>query len=334
MTETNAGPAVAPAAAPPTRHPFSLLAYAQLLRIPNVFTAMADIGMAALVVGALPDQLAPFLLVLASSCCLYCGGMVWNDWFDLERDKRERPFRPLPSGRVSPGTAAVLGAVLLAAGVALAGLAGAAGDTFRVMPLVWAGLLVAAILLYDGGLKKTPVGPVAMGSCRVLNVLLGLSVAAGGMPVWGIVPAMAVGVYIAGVTWFARREAAESNPYELLSAAAVMGFGLMVALAVPAVGTPAPRDDTGDLLAFAQMGLGQVLFPYLLVAFGAYLGVAIHAAVTKPSPQRVQAAVKRAVLGLILLDALLAASIAGTVGLALALLLVPARILGRRMYST
>jgi hypothetical protein len=329
MTEMN----VAPAEAPPARHPFSWLAYAQLLRVPNVFTALADICMAALIAGALPDQLVPFLLVLAASACLYCGGMVWNDWFDLNEDKIDRPFRPLPSGRVTPQTAALIGTILLAAGVIFATLAGAVGETFRAGPAVWAGLLVVGIMLYDGVVKGTEIGPFGMGLCRTLNVLLGLSVAAGGVPAWGIVPALAVGTYITGVTLFARSEAGESNPTQLLAGAAVMFVGLAGALALPAVTRPAPRGD-GDLLGFLGVGLGQVLFPYLLVAFGVYIGAAVRSAVQKPSPERVQAAVKRAVLGLILFDAILAASIAGTVGLAIALLLIPARALGRRVYST
>ena len=90
-------------------------------------------------------------------------------------------------------------------------------------------------------------------------------------------------------------------------------------------------DDVGG---FLWAGLGQVLFPYLLVAFGFYVGVPIVAAIRAPTPERVQAAVKRSVLGLILLDALLATSLVGTPGLLLALLLPPALQLGRRVYST
>src|SRR5689334_20957937 len=99
------------------------LAYAQLVRLPNVFTALADITLGALAADALPGQWLSFLILLLASACLYCGGMVWNDFFDIEQDLRERPFRPLPSGRVTRGRAALLGTALLAAGVALAVLA-------------------------------------------------------------------------------------------------------------------------------------------------------------------------------------------------------------------
>src|SRR5208282_981035 len=109
----------------------------------------------------------------------------WNDFFDLEQDRRERPFRPLPSAKISQGSAGYFGAALLAAGVGLAGLAGLLGGA-RLAPLVIACLLVAAILLYDAWLKRTWAGPGSMGTCRFLNVLLGLSVA-GAVPwVWGV----------------------------------------------------------------------------------------------------------------------------------------------------
>ena len=98
-------------------------AHAQLIRLPNVFTAMADIGLGALVTGSLPQQTTTFMLVLLASTCLYCAGMVWNDYFDVEQDRRERPFRPLPSGRVTMRQALILGTVLMVAGVIFAPMA-------------------------------------------------------------------------------------------------------------------------------------------------------------------------------------------------------------------
>jgi 4-hydroxybenzoate polyprenyltransferase len=321
-------------ASPPSRRRGAALAFAQLLRIPNVFTAIADIAMGALVVAAWPGAWATLPFLLVASSCLYCAGMVWNDYFDLEQDRRERPFRPLPSGRVAPATAPFLAAVLIGVGLACAACADWLNERFPGPSLLLAGALVAAILLYDGWLKRTVLGPVAMGSCRFLNVLLGLTVApAAGPPPWGFFLALVVGVYIVGVTWFARTEARTSNQRVLRYAALVILAALVLALAVPAVGQPLPRGDY-DSHQYLQVGLGQVLFPYLLVAFGFYLAVPLSRAITRPEPANVQAAVKRCVLGLILFDALLACSLAGTIGLSLVLLLIPARLLGRWVYST
>ena len=39
----------------------------------------------------------------AASVCLYWAGMSANDWADRDLDAKERPERPIPSGRVTPG---------------------------------------------------------------------------------------------------------------------------------------------------------------------------------------------------------------------------------------
>ena len=59
-------------------------------------------------------------------------------------------------------------------------------------------------------------------------------------------------------------------------------------------------------------------------------------AVRDPKPSRVQPAVKRAVLGLVLFDAILATSMVGLVGLVLVGVLVPGAqaLLGKWIYST
>jgi len=312
-----------------------LLAYAQLLRIPNVFTAMADIGLAALATGSLPGQIIPCLFLMLASSCLYCAGLVWNDYFDYAQDLKERPGRPLPSSRVSLATAARVGVLLLAAGIVFAILAGWREGGYRAGPVVVAILLVAAILLYDAWLKRTFLGPVSMGLCRFLNVLLGLTVAVDGIPAWGFVLALVVGVYIVGVTWFARREARISKQLELAAATLVMLTALPLSLFLPVLGKQLARGDgpTGTK-EFLLGELGHVVFPYLLVAFGFWIGIPAAAAVRNPAPKQVQAAVKRAVLGLIVLDAVLATALAGTPGLLLVLLLPPALVLGKWVYST
>jgi 4-hydroxybenzoate polyprenyltransferase len=298
------------------------VAFAQLVRLPNVFSAWADICLGALAIAALPDQGIRFLLLLLASTCLYWAGMIWNDFFDLEQDRRERSFRPLPFERISVRLAAVLGVGFLAAGVACAGLADVDAGELRWRSLVPAILLAANILLYDAWLKRTWAGPIAMGSCRFLNVLLGLSVAAWPGAV-GVLLGLVVGTYITGVTWFARTEARTSTPNALRGAAIVMLAALVLALAVPVV-----AEDSG---LSAQT---SPLFPYLLMALGFFLATPVLRAIDNPSPARVQAAVKRCLVGLILVDAVLATALAGSMGMALALLLVPALYLGRWLYAT
>jgi ABC-type branched-subunit amino acid transport system permease subunit len=72
----------------------------------------------------------------------------------------------------------------------------------------------------------------------------------------------------------------------------------------------------------------------ICAGFGFLIGLPVTRALGKPVPDHVQAAVKRAVLGLVVFDAVLATAAAGELGLILLLLLPPALFLGRRLYST
>jgi hypothetical protein len=303
--------------------PDGLRDYARLVRLPNVFTALADISLAwcvALATGAPWSRWPIFALLLGASACFYSAGMVWNDFFDIEQDRRERPFRPLPSGRVSRRAAAYFGSALLAVGLGLAFLAGWQTSGSAYATLIVAVSLVVAIFLYDGWLKRTWLGPLAMGSCRLLNVLLGLCVADESLP-WSmrLGLALVVGIYIVGVTWFARTEARTSNQASLTGAAATMLAALVLGLAVP---------------AWLDTGNSSALFPYVLLALGFWVGIPAGQAAARPTPAYVQTAVKRAVMGLVVLDAALASAVVGTAGLIILVLLLPALYLGRWIYST
>lgn len=304
-----------------------ILAFAQLLRLPNVFTAFADIALGACVgatvLSSTPDGFwAAYLVLALASGAVYLAGMVWNDYFDFAEDKKARAFRPLPSGRVGKGTAAFLGVVLFGAGAALAGAAGAvASPEWNHEPLVFACGLIAAVLIYDGGAKRTPFGPVAMAACRFLNVLFALSlVPEASLDIEVRVHlAGVVGVYIVGVTWFARTEESRSRTRDLALAAGVILLALVLALL---------------LRAKLPGGWGTVAFPYLLVAFGFLVGLPVSRAIGDPSSRTVQRAVKRCVLGLVALDAVLATMFVGVPGLLILLLLPPALWLGKWVYST
>jgi 4-hydroxybenzoate polyprenyltransferase len=287
--------------------PKRALAYAQLLRLPNAFSAVADIAMAGLAAGGAWPAVG---VLIAASVCLYLSGMAFNDFFDRHDDAKTQAFRPIPSGRVAAKAAAILGTLLMLAGVGLA-FASGRGEA----PLV-AGALAGAILLYDGGLKRTPLGPIAMGLCRFLNVLLGLSAGAMETPL-ALHLAGVVGLYIVGVTWFARTEETTSDRRHLAAASVAVLAALVVALALPTYRESSP-----------------VAFPYLLVAFGFFVGMPLVKATRSPKPAFVQAAVKRCILGLVLLDAVLATLFVGWPGLAIGLLILPARWLGKRVYST
>ena len=175
-------------------------AWLQLLRLPNVFTAAADVTMGYLVTHP-PGELQPypyFGLLVAASCLLYLSGMVLNDVFDAEVDARERPERPIPSGRVSRSAAKVVGWGLWSGGTFLAWYLTWIANDWR--PGTVASFLAACIVMYDYALKRSRFAPLIMGECRFLNVLLGMSLL---FVPWGkfeLLLALGIGIYIVGVT--------------------------------------------------------------------------------------------------------------------------------------
>ncbi len=144
----------------------------RFLRVPGVFTALADIMAGYFIVrlgGAGAEQLASLKFLLGASACLYLAGMAWNDIFDVEEDANLRPERPLPSGQLSMTSAFFLAACLTVAGLLLAMTAGMA--SFLV-----AAALTLMIVFYDALAKHVPaLGPLTMGGCRGLNLLLGMT---------------------------------------------------------------------------------------------------------------------------------------------------------------
>ena len=97
-----------------------------LLRIPNVTTAISDIVAAWILIDITTETVLPawpaLLWTALASACLYSGGMALNDVADASRDAFERPERPIPSGRISRSTATLIASSLLVLGVFFAWL--------------------------------------------------------------------------------------------------------------------------------------------------------------------------------------------------------------------
>src|SRR5438128_2462814 len=94
------------------------------MRLPAVFTAIADVMMGYLVTqGGFQPPWVVALLIAASSL-IYLAGMVLNDVHDVDVDAIERPQRPIPSGRVSLVSAKRFGWGMLVSGVIAAWLVG------------------------------------------------------------------------------------------------------------------------------------------------------------------------------------------------------------------
>lgn len=287
------------------------LAWLQLVRIPTMFTAMADIFLGFLLTHKSLDPTPTFVALLGASVCIYWTGMILNDYFDRDIDSRERPSRPIPSGRIQPATALKVGVLLNIAGLALAAFAGMGS-------LLIAGLLTACVWSYDGALKKTPLAPVLMGSCRFFNVMLGASASATGAMWWcpQVHVAVGLGIYVCGLTWFARQEAKTSARTQLISASFVVNAGLATLFAFILY---APDNDHG------------MTSLYVLAVISITIVRRLVGAIAEPEPKRVQTAIRTMLLSLVMLDATLVFFATGDPVLAttVAMLMLPAFLLSR-----
>lgn len=276
-----------------------LWAYLQLMRPANIVTAWADIllGFAASGAVLIQNQVVPGQVSLANLVALawlllattglYGGGVVFNDVFDAEVDAKERPERPIPSGRASRQGATWLGSLLLVVGVV------AASQVSWLSATLAAAIAIAA-LLYNAFGKRHPVlGPLNMGVCRGGNLLLGISAVQAMVEERWFLTLIPI-AYIAAVTAISRGEVdggkASTVVAALLLVGAVMGAILALELLQDYQVLPA--------LPFVALFALLVLPPFLT-------------AVRQPSPDKIQGAVKAGVLSLIVLNATVAAGFAG-----------------------
>ena len=309
-------------------------AYLELLRLPNVFTAIADVMMGywfALAVGK-EDHLdrntewKSLILLVLSSSCFYLAGMVLNDYFDRNKDLQERPARPIPSRRVPESTALWLGTQLLVLGIILAATLSVIGHNLNTFLIAIA--LSAAVVTYDGAFKKNWLGPFGMGACRALNVLMGMSVAEGTIAIFSLSNLLiigGIGIYIIGLTWFARTEAVRSSRLYLSLSLLVMGIGLGCLYSFPQF---LAIDRT-----FVSQNIGIWFAFWLLIAL--QIAYRCGKAIWAPDPTNVQIGVKFCLLTLIVLDAAIIFAVQGQEkSILLLALLIPTIFLGKFIYST
>ncbi|MEV0303053.1 SCO3242 family prenyltransferase [Streptomyces prasinus] len=299
-------------------------AWAELLRLPALFTVPGDALAGAAATGARPGPRT--LLAIGSSLCLYEAGMALNDWADRAEDAAERPHRPIPSGRIRPAAALTAAGALTGAGLALA--AGAGRPALAV-----AGPLAATVWAYDLALKHTPAGPAAMAAARALDLLLGAAATGGGTRA-ALPCAALLGTHTLAVTAVSRRETTGGSVPAPLAALATTGALTRLVThrrtrlpagrrAAAAPGLPGPGQAGGPPRAAGVLTtvLGAA---YAATAARPYLHAALN-----PSPPLTQRAVGGGIRATIPLQAALAAR-SGSAGTAL---LVAALIPAGRMFA-
>lgn len=278
------------------------------MRPANIVTAIADI-LAGVAISAYfinvtfstvtLDLTLPVVCLCLATIGLYGGGVVFNDVFDAELDSTERPERPIPSGVISKTQAVILGSYLLLVGILAAfsvgRLTGYAG---------WLAIGVAAsALIYDKwGKHHAVLGPLNMGLCRGLNLLLGISIVPGMLEVYwwmGFIPIL----YIAAVTNISRGEV-HGGSVKSLRLTAVCYAAVYITMGV---------------LAYMHHHFWPAL-PFILL-FIFMINVPLFRAMKNPSGPNIGKAVKGGIIALIAMNAAWVAAFA-TIPFALAVILL------------
>jgi 4-hydroxybenzoate polyprenyltransferase len=259
--------------------------FIKIARPANILTAISDIVAGFAVAGVLfypeiTSQYKEALLLVLATIGLYGGGIVFNDIFDFEDDKINRPERVLPSGKISMTEAVLFGSGLFLLGVVAA---------FFVSTV--SGILATAIcvlaLSYDKYAKHQAfLGPLNMGLCRSLNLFLGMSIVTETIyQMWfiGFIPL----IFIAAITLVGQKEAHGNNKNSIIKAIVL---------------------DTLVTSFFVILMLNDYLNTWVTIPFLVFwYGINLNAktkALKNNQPKQIQLAVKTGVLSLIPLNAI------------------------------
>ncbi|MDE3249268.1 MAG: UbiA-like protein EboC [Bacteroidota bacterium] len=267
-----------------TRNP-----YIRLLRPANIVTSVADALAGIAIAGYFSKNyvelsgMAPVVFAVICSAALYAGGIVFNDVFDASLDAVERPERPIPSGQVSIGKASLLALGYLIVGIIAGFLVNGITGYLAVM-------IAGFVLLYDRFTKHNVIlGPITMGLCRGLNLLVGISIVPLALYEWvqlAVIPL----IYIFAITLISQGEVHGGGKSKLYTAAILY---LLVGMA---------------LIRFAW-DKGNVLMAIVfIIGFLFMIARPLLRAMKTPSGPNIGKAVKTGVIGIILLDAAWAAA--------------------------
>lgn len=291
--------------------------YLELIRPANIVTAFADVLAGFAVAGgtiAISDQslsIAPegLLWLLLSTFGLYGGGVVFNDVYDADLDARERPERPIPSGRVSVNEASVLGSFLLLGGVV-------AAFAINLFCGAMAICIVVFALLYDAVAKQNSFwGPLIMGMCRGGNLMMGIAISPLVIFDMYYLPLLPI-AYIAAITLVSKGEVHGGSRRTGWIGTTLVGLVLISLFA---------------LGASSYFELNPAL-PFILI-FGLAVIPPFVKAAANPEAAIIKKTVKRGVISLILLNSVLAAGFSGWVLGFLVVILLPFSLLLGHLFA-
>lgn len=287
--------------------------YLLLIRLPNAFTAPSNV-LAGYFATTLPAEASGINLIslMVSSGLLYIAGIAFNDYFDIEIDRKERPSRPLPSGSVPKKHAVAIALVAMIAANAITLVA--VGLASFAVSLI----LSAMIIAYDYRLKRTVAGPLAMGGSRFLNVILGASPAilflgAGVQFELTAFAGASMFLYVIAITLLSKKEVGIEKP-------SLIPFSVVFAV----------------IAAIAAIGLNTLRLEFLVsLSILTVVMVVTFKRHIMTDPPSVQKAIRNMVISIIILDSVFVSGTAGlSYGLATMLFIAPAVVLAKKLYVT
>jgi 4-hydroxybenzoate polyprenyltransferase len=326
--------------------------YLLLIRAPNLFTVPSNILSGYFATTLLGDvDIVTLLLLIFSSLFLYIAGIILNDYFDINVDRRERPNRPLASGQITKRTASLIATLLIVAGNLLSWF------------VSWNSLAISlcltiVIFVYNFRLKRNRASnPVTMGSARLLNVLLGGSSALGlvtKMDLTLVFVGYCFFLYTASISLLSLKEVSTGERFSHKSWIPILLSFFIVLLTI------------GSILVAGFSGYFQKGFIFNLILFSCVICVSFFhlfsrvRSMTNPRSQgqyegaypkikqervdsmdqtsisrEIQRKVKTMILSIVILDSVFLSGLVGTyAGFAVLLLVIPPILLGRKLYLT
>lgn len=296
----------------------SIKDYLALVRLPNLFTLPSNIlvGMATVSLLAFTlTSFSQFLLLVTISVLLYCVGIVLNDLYDFDIDKKERPNRPLPSGKISRRSAIVLVAIFSTLALILS-------LQVSFSTLVISSILFSVIFGYDKYLKNTHAGPFTIASARVMNILLGTSVSLRSVDSYSQIVTLTfiliiTFVYVSLIGFISRYE--------------VHGFSDNTKLLLP----PAiVATVISSIILFTLMGFFK-LESLIILSLFSFIMIISFSRIYRRDSGRTQQIVRNMILSIIVLDSTFLTGIIGIeLGLVVLTLMAPLLVLANKMYMT
>lgn len=292
--------------------------YLQLIRLPNLFTLPSNILVGFAIASSLTLTITSFvqvLLLVTISIFLYCVGLVLNDLFDYNIDKKERPDRPLASGKISRKIAIVLVTIFSVIALSLSLLVSV--PTFGISLV-----LIALIFGYDKYLKNTQAGPFTIAAARVMNVMLGTSASFNNIDSF---PQFVILVFVLTITFVYVSLIGFISKYE------VQGFSENIKLYLIRV---VIAGIISSIAMFTFIGFFKYESLIILALFLLIMIKAVYRIQNKDSIG-IQQCIQKMIMSIIVLDSTYLSGIIGLeVGLAVLLLIAPLLIMSRKMYMT